>query len=76
MIEASIGKKTTEFWLILATGLFMIVNGTEWIEVDSEYVRMWFAVVGAYTGLRTWEKRTAITANVDKKESFDRVPVI
>lgn len=69
MIEASVGKRTTEFWLMVATGVFLLANGTEWINVAPEQVMAWMAAVASFTGLRTWEKRTAIQANSSKAET-------
>ena len=52
----SIGVKSTEFWMFVATGVIMLVNGTTLINVPWDQFTIWMAATGLYGGLRTIEK--------------------
>ena len=52
----SIGKKTTEFWLIVATAVTMLVNGSDYVNVDPDTMRWFLGLVGVYTGGRSFVK--------------------
>lgn len=62
-MEPSKGIRSTEFWIIAATGIFLLVNGTPWVNVAPEHVMAWMAMASLYAGLRTTEKAIAIRQN-------------
>lgn len=53
------GVKTTEFWILVATGLVMILNGTSWVSIPWDQFTIWMAANGLYIGARTTEKTVA-----------------
>lgn len=53
------GPKTSEFWAVVATGVVMLLNGTNHFTIPWDQFTIWMGVVTAYTGARTWEKVSA-----------------
>lgn len=60
------GVKTTEFWMFVATGLVLILNGTSYVNIPWDQYTVWMAANGLYVAGRTAEKVAAKRA--DKKE--------
>lgn len=59
----STGRKTTEFWMFLFSGVVLLANGTSIINVPWDQFVVWMTAWGVYTGARTWEKVTAHKTN-------------
>lgn len=53
------GVKSTEFWVLVLTGILMVANGTSWVEVPWDQFTVWMAANGLYIGARTTEKSIA-----------------
>lgn len=50
------GKQTTEFWLVLAYGLMVLANGTDFINVPGDQMTVLAGIFATYTGGRSWVK--------------------
>ena len=37
------GVKTTEFWMMVATGVLMVINGTTYVEIPWDQFTIWMA---------------------------------
>lgn len=68
-MEPSKGRKTTEFWMFAATGVFLLLNGTTFVNVEQDLVLAWMSMTGLYGGLRTIEKTVARRATNRTGES-------
>ena len=55
-MNPSKGVKSTEFWMFVATGIFMLANGTSYVSVPWDQFTIWMGATGLYAGLRTAEK--------------------
>lgn len=53
------GVRTTEFWVLVLTGILMVVNGTSLVNVPWDQFTVWMAANGLYIGARTTEKTIA-----------------
>lgn len=56
------GWKTSEFWLIVLTGVIGIVAAARGIKIDVNLAAVWGAVVSVYTLIRTIIKKPATPA--------------
>ena len=56
------GKKSSEFWLIIASGLMMLANGTEYVNVPWETLQWFIGLTGVYSGGRHLVKREDVKA--------------
>lgn len=54
------GKKTSEFWLIIAFAVAYVLNGTEWVNIPWDQFPMLATMVSVYTGGRSWVKAKAV----------------
>ena len=50
------GFQSTEFWMFVATGFVMIVNGTSAVNIPWDQFTVWMGATGVYAALRTVEK--------------------
>ena len=53
------GKKSTEFWMLVAFMIMVVANGTEYVSVPEETIRFVGGMVGVYVGGRSWVKAKA-----------------
>lgn len=52
------GKATSEFWLLIAFFVVVVVNGTDFVNIPVEQVTMLAAGAFGYTGGRTFLKNS------------------
>ena len=62
------GKKSTEFWMLVAFMLMVVANGTEYVNVPAETIRFVGGMVGVYIGGRSWVKAKAAFGNPERRE--------
>jgi len=58
------GKKSSEFWLIIACGVMLLANGSEYINVPWETLQWFIGLTGVYAGGRQFVKREDAKATV------------
>ena len=58
------GKNSTEFWLIIACGVMLLANGSEYVNVPWTTLQWFFGLTGLYTGARQIVKREDVKATV------------
>ena len=51
------GRKSSEFGLIIACGVMILANGTEYVSVPWETIQWFLALTGVYAGARQVVKR-------------------
>ena len=50
------GLKSTEFWMSVLSGVVMVANGTDYINIPWDNFMVWLGANGFYVGARTVEK--------------------
>ena len=60
------GVKSTEFWMFVATGILLVINGTSLVNVPWDQFTIWMAANGLYVAARTTEKVVALKNGKDK----------
>ena len=53
------GPQTSEFWLVVAGGVMLLINGTEFVNVPWDNLTFYLGVIGVYTGGRSFVKKGA-----------------
>ena len=56
------GRKSSELWLVVACGVMLLANGTEYVNVPWETMQWYIGLTGVYAGGRSVVKREGARA--------------